>query len=127
MFKLIAISLISGVISGMGMGGGTILIPLLTVFCSVRQIQAQEVNLISFIPSAVVSTIIHAKNKLIKFRYLLLSIPAVVSSILTSLLAHSVSSSVLRVGFGVFLIVLGVANAVVLSVKKYREKVGKEY
>lgn len=122
MFVIILISLISGIISGMGMGGGTILIPLLTIFCDVDQICAQELNLLSFIPSSIVATIIHIKNKLISFRYLLLSIPAVLSSILTSLLAHSVSPDFLRVGFGVFLAVLGMINLAVLCLNKVYKK-----
>lgn len=118
MIGIIFISLISGVISGMGMGGGTILIPLLTVFCSVEQIQAQEVNLLAFIPSSIIATIVHLKNKLIKFRYLLLSIPAVISCVFTSLLAHEIPTDFLRKGFGVFLATLGIINLLVLLLQK---------
>ena len=121
MFGIVIVSLLGGVVSGMGMGGGTVLIPLLTIFCSVSQIEAQGLNLVSFIPTSIVATIIHIKNKLIKFPYLFLSIPALISSILTSLLAHRVSSNFLKVGFGVFLIVLGVANIITLIIKKYYE------
>ena len=39
-----------GVLGGMGMGGGTLLIPLLTIFCGVEQGIAQGVNLLSFLP-----------------------------------------------------------------------------
>ena len=58
---------LGGVLGGMGMGGGTLLIPLLTIFYKVSQHTAQAVNLISFIPMAVVALIIHIKNKLVDF------------------------------------------------------------
>ena len=58
---------VGGVIGGMGMGGGTLLVPILTILFSVGQRFAQCINLISFIPMAIVALIIHAKNKLIKF------------------------------------------------------------
>ena len=57
--------LVGGLIGGMGMGGGTLLIPLLSIFYSVGQHTAQAVNLVSFIPMAVVTLIIHIKNKLV--------------------------------------------------------------
>ena len=50
---LILIGLISGIISGMGIGGGTILIPALTIILSMEQNTAQAINLIYFIPTAV--------------------------------------------------------------------------
>ena len=57
-----AIGFISGIISGMGIGGGTILIPALLFLTEVNQQQAQGVNLIYFIPTAVVALITHHKN-----------------------------------------------------------------
>ena len=63
--KFILIGLGSGVLGGMGMGGGTALIPLLTIFTSVHQKTAQAINLISFIPMAVVALFLHVKNGLV--------------------------------------------------------------
>ena len=63
--------LLGGVLGGMGMGGGTVLIPLLSIFCSVGQHSSQAVNLISFIPMAIVALVIHLKNKLIVYKDLL--------------------------------------------------------
>ena len=50
--KEILIGLISGIISGTGMGGGTILIFLLTFICNIEQHTAQATNLIFFIPTS---------------------------------------------------------------------------
>ena len=59
----VLIGIISGTISGTGMGGGTILIFLLTVLCGLEQHIAQATNLIFFIPTSIVAIIVNIKNK----------------------------------------------------------------
>lgn len=103
----IAFGILSGVIAGMGMGGGTLLIPLLTIFMNVNQHQAQALNLLSFIPMAVVSLVIHVKNKLVKLKGLGLFIfIAVLSSVLGSFIANKMNGDLLGKLFGGFLILL---------------------
>ncbi len=121
-FMLVLFSFIGGIAGGMGMGGGTLLIPLLTVFCGVSQISAQSLNLLSFVPMSVVAFIMHAKNKLIEYKYLLLSIPALISSVIASLLAYGLPMMYLKMGFGVFLAVLGMINLVSVFLKKSAEQ-----
>ena len=60
--------LISGTVSGTGMGGGTILILLLTIFLNIDQHISQATNLIFFIPTSLVATLINVKNKKINFQ-----------------------------------------------------------
>ena len=48
----ILIGLVSGIVSGTGMGGGTILIFLLSYVMQVEQHVAQAANLIFFIPTS---------------------------------------------------------------------------
>ena len=62
--------ILSGIIGGMGMGGGTLLIPLLTIFCEISQIIAQMYNLLAFLPMSIIAIFIHYKNKLIKINCL---------------------------------------------------------
>ena len=50
--KEILIGLVAGIVSGTGMGGGTVLILLLTALCGIEQHIAQATNLIFFIPTA---------------------------------------------------------------------------
>ncbi len=98
---------IGGVFGGMGMGGGTLLIPLLTIFFSVEQKTAQAINLISFIPMALMALRIHLKNKLVDFKGILyIIVPAVAFGILGSLIAKKIGSGVLHRCFGAFLILL---------------------
>ncbi len=106
---LILAGLVSGVFGGMGMGGGTLLIPILTIFLSFPQKTAQALNLFVFIPMAIVSLIVHIKNKLVDFK---VGLPVIISgtifSVGGSLLAGVVSNEVLRKIFGVFLLGVGV-------------------
>lgn len=107
-FLLILYGLIGGILGGMGMGGGTLLIPLLTIFGQLNQIESQAINLISFSIMAIVSIIIHAKNKLIDFKVALpLILSGVGFSVLGSLLANSMNTLSLKTLFGVFLVALG--------------------
>ena len=57
------IGVVSGVFSGVGMGGGTILIFLLTTFAGIEQHIAQATNLIYFIPTAISAIIVNYKEK----------------------------------------------------------------
>lgn len=98
-----------GLIGGMGMGGGTLLIPILTLLLSVGQLEAQAINLIVFIPMAIVTLIIHVKNKLVEFKKLLFSLPlAIVLAVAGALLVKKIDESILKTTFGVFMLIVGV-------------------
>ncbi len=101
--------LVGGVLGGMGMGGGTALIPLLSIFYNVGQHTAQAINLISFIPMAIVALILHMKNKLIEFKnILLIIIPGVLTCIVGCFIARSITGDILKRCFGGFLILLSI-------------------
>lgn len=109
---LLAVSgIAAGVLGGMGMGGGTILIPLLTIFFNVGQKEAQAINLVAFIPMAIVSLAIHIKNKRVKKEGLLwIIVPAVLTSVGGGFAAQAVNSEVLKRIFGGFLLLLSVVQ-----------------
>lgn len=109
---LLAVSgIAAGVLGGMGMGGGTILIPLLTIFFNVGQKEAQAINLVAFIPMAIVSLAIHIKNKRVKKEGLLwIIIPAVLTSVGGGFAAQAVNGEVLKRIFGGFLLLLSVVQ-----------------
>lgn len=103
--------LLGGVLGGMGMGGGTALIPLLTLALGVEQRVAQGLNLISFLPMSAAALAVHARSGLLKKEALpALFLPALPASVLFSLLAARLPSAVLRAGFGIFLIVLALSR-----------------
>ena len=109
-FWYILFGIISGILGGMGMGGGTLLIPLLTMVLKTGQHAAQSANLLAFIPMSAVAVFIHAKNRLIEKKalppILLAALPA---AALGALLALKTSPDKLRIFFGIFLIILGSA------------------
>lgn len=106
-FLLILFGFLGGIFGGMGMGGGTMLIPLLTIFLDFSQKVSQGFNLFSFLVMAVFALIIHFKNGLVDIKSV---IPIVLSGILFSVggafLATLVDGKVLKIIFGVFLIIL---------------------
>jgi|LSQX01.1.fsa_nt_gb uncharacterized membrane protein YfcA len=105
---LFFIGLASGIVSGMGIGGGTILIPALVIFVGPDQHIAQSVNLLFFIPTAVMALIVHIKNKRVNFR---MAFPIIISGLvgayLGSHLAIRLPGDVLKKYFGAFLLILG--------------------
>ena len=111
---LIIIGFFSGIIGGMGMGGGTILIPALILFLNIDPKIAQSVNLLSSVPMTIFALIIHIKNKNVILSLVIpIALFGVAGAIAGSFLANYVSSETLRKVFGVFLLIVGI-----LEVKK---------
>ena len=120
---IILISIISGIVAGMGMGGGTVLIPLLTFVAGVNQQAAQAINLIAFIPLAIVVLIIYHKKGLLKLKSVWwVIVPGVIVSSFASIFSVKISSSILKVLFGIFLIVSGVLLIISLIIKYQKDK-----
>ena len=108
MFFVFLISgIIGGVLGGMGMGGGTLLIPLLTVVAGVNQHVAQAANLISFIPMSVVALFIHFKKGLVKKDgVLLIVVSGLFSCAVFAFIVKYIEGETLKRIFGCFLIAL---------------------
>ncbi|NLW40621.1 MAG: sulfite exporter TauE/SafE family protein [Tissierellia bacterium] len=107
--KLFIIGILSGIISGMGIGGGAVLIPSLVFFAALKQHQAQGVNLIVFIPVAIVALIVHIRDKNVDFKYAKwIILGGVIGAILGSILAIRIESDSLRRYFGIFLLFIGI-------------------
>ena len=105
----IIVGFFSGIISGMGIGGGAILIPALILLQNVSQQVAQGINLLYFLPTAAVSLIIHIKNKNVVLKTaLILGISGVLGAILGSIVAVKMPSDLLRRFFGIFLFLIGI-------------------
>jgi uncharacterized membrane protein YfcA len=65
-YLYLILGFIGGIPAGMGMGGGTVTIPLLVLVGGVEQKIAQCANLFSFLPMSVGALKTHAKNGLLK-------------------------------------------------------------
>ena len=121
----VIIGIAGGVMGGMGMGGGTLLIPLLTLLGGVEQHLAQSINLCAFLPMSVAALIVHIRNKLVDVRHIrIVAIPAAAASVGASLLSRLVNAKSLSLYFGIFLGVVGVyqlVTAIIAIVKKKKE------
>jgi len=105
--------LLSGLAAGMGMGGGTILIPVLTLLLGVEQHGAQGVNIVAFIPAAAFALLIHHREGRLGLKECLpVIISGAVSAGLAALLPGLIDAPWLKRLFGVFLILLAVLNMV---------------
>lgn len=112
-FLLILFGFLSGIIGGMGMGGGTLLVPLLS-FLDLEQKTIQAINLVSFVPMCCVALGFHAHNKLIKPAGIWwIVIPAVLAAVGGALCADLAGNKVLRICFAVFLISVGIWQLIV--------------
>lgn len=112
------IGFVSGIFGGLGMGGGTLLIPLLTIFLGLDQKLSQGINLVAFLVMALFSLYIHYRNGYVETKgiiYIILS--GIVFSVAGAFLAGYLPSNVLRVAFGVFLCLLSLYQGV-MAIKK---------
>lgn len=102
--KEILIGIIAGTISSIGMGGGTVLIFLLTMFCNLEQHIAQASNLIFFIPTAITATVINLKNKNIDLKFAGSIIAfGILGAIIGAKISMNTNVNSLRKYFGYFL------------------------
>ena len=98
----IGIGIVAGIISGLGMGGGTILILALILLMNIEQHVAQASNLLFFIPTSIVATVINAKKRRIDWK---VGIPIALSGTLGAIIgakfAIQIESTNLRKYFGI--------------------------
>ncbi len=116
------IGLIAGIIGGLGMGGGTVLILLLTIFMNIEQTIAQGSNIIFFIPTAIASIFIFIKNKYINFKVAIpICLWGLVGAFIGARISTKLQINVLRKCFGVFLIIIAIYQSY-SSYNTYRKK-----
>lgn len=100
----------ASVVSAWGVGGGTLLLLVMTLFLGVDQRTAQGINLLFFLPTAVSALVCHAKNGYLDKPALKAAVPAAVAAALIgALAATAIDVNVLRRPFGVYLLASGVS------------------
>ena len=115
---LVLIALISGIIAGMGVGGGSIFILLSTIFNVFEHKEAQSYNLIMFIVVGISATIPNLKNKKLDLKmFKKLIIPVCIGSICGILLIKVINDKTLRLLFYIFMLVIG-SYEIISSLKK---------
>ncbi len=119
------IGLISGIVSGTGMGGGTILIFLLSFLLGVEQHVAQATNLIFFIPTSIVAIIVNIKNKNIDIKLaIIISIFGILGAIWGANISIHTDVNLLKKFFGAFLAVIAMHE--IYSIAKQYKKAKKD-
>jgi len=105
-------SFIAGALGSMGFGGGIILIAYLTSIAGINQTKAQGINLIFFIPVAIISSLVYIKHKLVKWEIIKKILPtsilgSIIGSISLKFLTNT-STVILSKVFGLFLVLIGI-------------------
>lgn len=107
--KEIIIGLVAGIVSGTGMGGGTVLILLLTMLDGIEQHIAQATNLVFFIPTSIVAIIANWKNDLIdKKLAVIITIFGIIGAIIGAIASTKTNVTELRKYFGIFLAIMAI-------------------
>lgn len=123
----IVAGIIGGIVAGMGMGGGSLIIPILTIFLNFSQIDAQGINLVAFLPMSLVAIFIHAKNHLVEFKKTwLLAVVGIVFSLGGAWLANNIQMDILKKLFAAFLICLGIWQLIELIIQIKKDKQNKK-
>ena len=105
----LVIGILSGIVSGTGMGGGIILIFLLSFFMGVDQRIAQATNLIFFIPTAISSIIVNLKNKNIDLKLgVIIATFGILGAIIGARISTYIDIKILKKGFGIFLAIIAI-------------------
>lgn len=102
------VSTILGFLSGLGIGGGSLLILWLTAVLAMDPAVARGINLLFFVPAALISCTLRIKRRTLSFRPL---IPAIISGSIAASIFSWISTfldtDVLKKAFGIMLLCAG--------------------
>lgn len=101
----------TGILSAWGVGGGTLLLLIMTLFLDVEPSLAQGINLLYFLPTAATGLYYHRKNRLLDVPAIKTAAPwGAAAAIAGAVIATAVDTDILRRPFGVYLIIMGLAT-----------------
>lgn len=111
---------ISGIVTAMGMGGGTILILILSVFLGFDQRIAQATNLVFFVPTSITAIIINIRRKIINWKTgIIVVISGIIGAIVGANIAVNLDVKNLKKLFGLFLMAIAIYQ-IYEFVKEYK-------
>ncbi len=104
---------VSAVLGAMGIGGGGVLVLYLSGFKNYPQLLSQGINLLFFLPIGLIAVLMHLKNRLIDKKIgLYVSLGALPAAALGVYISSLISEEMLRKGFGLFLLYLGISQII---------------
>jgi len=116
----ILIGIVSGIFSGIGMGGGTILIVLLSIFEGLEQHVAQATNLIYFVPTAISAIFVNYRERNIEIKLAkTLSVFGILGAIIGAIISVNTDVQKLRKFYGIFLAIIAIHEIYTL-LKEYK-------
>ena len=99
----------TGILSAWGVGGGTLLLLIMTLFLGVDQVTAQGINLLYFLPTAGAGLFFHRKNGLLEKEVIRKAVPpGILAAAAAAWLTTAVDVALLRKPFGLFLLFAGI-------------------
>lgn len=115
----LGVSVILGFLAGLGVGGGSLLVLWLTLIVGIDHPQARIINLMFFIPAAIISSVFRWKQGALDFKKV---IPAIIAGCLAaaafSWLARFLELEILQKIFGGLLLFAGVRELFYKQKKK---------
>ena len=118
---LLLISIISGILAGMGIGGGALFVILSTMFLGFDQKYAQLVNLVMFIAVGISATVSNIKDKKIDFKLVKKVIVfLIIGALIGTWLVTKINSNNLKTYFSYFLVFVGIYE-IITSLKRIKQ------
>ena len=114
--------LLGGILAGMGMGGGTLTLPILVLVMNVAQLTAQFANLIAFLPSGTGALFVHVKNGLVRKENLIcMFVPSIIACVGCSFFATEANGNLLKKLFGGFLVLVAIVSFISKIAKEVKK------
>lgn len=105
----IPVASILGFLAGLGVGGGSLLMLWLTLAVGMEYGQARIINLLFFLPSALIATLFHRKQGTVNIKKILPAmITGCIAAALFSILGKKMDTTLLKKCFGGLLLVTGI-------------------
>ena len=108
-FLTFPVSVILGFLAGLGVGGGSLLILWLTMVVGMEYPDARTINLLFFLPSALIATLFHRKQGTVQLKKVF---PAIVwgcaAAGICSLIGQQINTEMLKKLFGGLLLLTGI-------------------
>lgn len=102
------VAAVFGFLAGMGVGGGSLLMLWLTTIMHMEYADARTINLVFFLPTALISTLFHHKQGSVNIRKILPGIIcACIGAALLTIIGKQMDTGILKRLFGGVLIVTG--------------------
>ena len=116
---VLIIGTLLGFLAGIGVGGGSLLIMWLTLILQMPYPQARILNLLFFLPSALVASFFRWKQGALEIKKIL---PAILAGLIAagafSVLSNHIDIQLLKKAFGVLLLITGIRELLYRPKKK---------